>query len=363
MRGEGRDWQGRFDLAEAASLRDENGDLQVSVSIEGRLLDADPASVALIRPPADWRSGAYWDGLEAQRGGQTTATGGPDLWHRLGEAPALSFLIILDGSGSMGEQGRMEFARDGITQSFANLPEDEVIEYAAVAFSGCSGFTTRQFTRDADSIREFLVSVSPYDSTPLAAAHDVARGMFTHGADPRAQAWRYASFTDGAETCDGNVTSAIRDLEAVLARHEAPDSAPLPETEVADAPRPAVNCRADSWSGYAVDVRDGGRHLDRITLVEHSFSERALPDGRCLNIYEVKDYGVYYGRTQTSGWRWGINSRPSETRTEVGSATQGQASLDRVRNLAGAARNGLTDLPTARRRVGEAVSNADPEQG
>jgi hypothetical protein len=363
MRGSGREWQGRFDLEEAASLRDANGDLQLTVAIEGRSLDADPSSVALIRPPGDWSSGAYWDGLEAQRGGRTTSSGGPDLWHLLGEAPALSFLIILDGSGSMAEGGRMDYAREGITQSFANLPDDQVIEYAAVAFSGCSGFTTRQFTRDAETIRQFLVSVSPYDSTPLAAAHDVARGIFTRNADPRALAWRYASFTDGAETCDGNVTTAIRDLESVLARHEAPDSAPLPETEVAEAPRPAVNCQADSWSGYAVDVRDGGRHLDRITLVEHSFSERALPDGRCLNIYEVKDYGVYYGRTTTSGWRWGINSRPSETRTEVGSATQGQASLDRVRNLAGAARNGLTDLPTARRRVGEAVSAADPEQG
>ena len=363
MRGDGRDWQGRFDMAEAASLRDSNGDLQVSVSIEGRLMDADPASQALIRTPDTWSGGAYWDGLEAQRGGRTTATGGPDMWHRLGEAPALSFLIILDGSGSMGEEGRMEYAREGITRSFANFPEDEVIEFAAVAFNGCNGFTTRNFTRDADSVRQFLVSVTPYDYTPLAAAHDVARDLFTHNADPRSQAWRYASFTDGEESCDGNVTSAIRELETLLARHEAPESAPLPETEVAEEPRPAVNCRADSWSGYAVEVEDGGLHLDRITLVEHNFSERALPDGRCLNVYEVKDFGVYYGRSQSSGWRWGINSRASQTRTEVGSATQGQASLDRVRNLAGAARSGLTDLPTARRRVGEAVSAADPEQG
>lgn len=363
MSGEGRRWDGVFDLAAAASLRDGNGDLPINVDFVDQVLDADPSTHALIRSPDQWGNGVYWDGLEAMRGSQTTSYGGPDTWHRLGEAPALSFLIILDGSGSMGESGRMDYARQGITQSFAALPEDQVIEYAAVAFSGCSGFMTRTFTRDAESIRQFLVSVSPYGYTPLAGAHSQAQRLFARHADPRSQAWRYATFTDGAETCDGNVTAAVRELESLLARHEAPDAALLPEPEAEPDPVPPVDCQADSWSGYSVDVTDGGRHLDRITLVEHSFLERALPDGRCLNLYEVKTYGVYYGRSGQSAMRWGINSRPSETRSEVGSASRGQATLDRVRGLAGAARDGLTDLPTARRQVNEAVSRADPGRG
>ncbi|WP_143742985.1 VWA domain-containing protein [Maricaulis sp. W15] len=361
--GENARWEARFDLETAATLRDENGDLQVTVSLEGQPLDADPASAVVINDPAQWRSGQYWAGLEALRAGAVSAQGGPDSWHRLGEGPALSLLIILDGSGSMNDGNRLANARAGITQTFENLPEDQVIEFAAVAFSGCGGFTTRRFTRDAAGIRDFLVSASASGGTPLAAAHDRARSLFTSFADPRAQEWRYASFTDGAETCDGNVAGSIRQLESVLAQHRAPDATPPPEPAAAPPPQPPVNCQAETWSGYAVEVTDGGRHLDRITLIEHSYIERVLPDGRCLAVYEVKDYGVYYGRTRQSGLRWGINSRPSETVTDVGRSSRGRADMDRVRNRANQARGNLVELPEARRRVGDAVSRAEPESG
>ena len=361
--GEATRWQARFDLEEASSLRDENGDLAVTISLEGQPLDADPATAVTINDPSQWGSGLYWAGLEAMRAGVTAADGGPDTWHRLGEGPALSFLIILDGSGSMNDANRLTNARAGITQTFENLPEDQLIEFAAVVFSGCGGFTTRRFTRDADGIRDFLVSASAGGGTPLAAAHAQARGLFTSFADPRAQEWRYASFTDGAETCEGNVTGAIRELEAVLSRHQAPDATPPPAPDRGPAPQPPVNCQAETWSGYAVDVEDGGRHLDRITLTEHSYIERVLPDGRCLAVYEVKDYGVYYGRSRQSGLRWGINSRPSETMTDVGRSSRGQADMDRVRNRANQARGGLMPLPQARQRVGDAVTRAEPENG
>lgn len=363
VRGAGNRWQAEFDLADAIGLRDGNGDLPVTITLENRALDADPTSAAAIAPPSEWPSGRYWAGLEAERGGPTSPRGGPDTWHRLGEAPALSLLVVLDGSGSMSEANRMENARQGINQTFATLPEGQTIEFAAVAFSNCGGFTTRRFTRDAEAIRQFLVSVNPSGGTPLAAAHDEARALFVHHADPRSQTWRYVSFTDGAETCDGDVAAAIRDLENVLARHRAPDAAPLPETERAPQPVPPVDCRAETWAGYAVEVEDGGRHLDQIALIEHSYLERALPDGRCLAVYEMKEYGVYYGRTRQSGLRWGINSQPGESRTEVGSSTGGQASIDRVRRLADGVRGGLLPLADARRRVAEAVSQAEPESG
>lgn len=361
--GDGDHWQAHFGLEEASSLRDENGDLAVTVSLAGQPLDADPATAVTINDPAQWGAGLYWAGLEALRAGATTESGGPDTWHRLGEGPALSLLIILDGSGSMNEGGRLANARDGIAQTFENIPEDQLIEFAAVVFSGCGGFTTRRFTRDADGIRDFLVSASAGGGTPLAAAHDQARGLFASFADPRAQEWRYASFTDGAETCEGNVTGAIRELESVLSRHQAPEATPPPAPNRVPAPQPPVNCQAETWSGYAVEVEDGDRHLDRITLTEHNYLERVLPDGRCLAVYEVKDYGVYYGRSRQSGLRWGINSRPSETMTDVGRSSRGQADMDRVRSRANQARGSLMSLPQARLRVGDAVSRAEPENG
>lgn len=360
--GEGRRWRARFDLEEAASLQDANGDIQVTVTLTGQALDADPATPAAIAPPDQWSNSIYWAGLDQRRGGPEGPDGGPDLWHRLGEPPALSLLVILDASGSMGESGRMANARSGIDQTFESLPEDEVIEFAAVAFQDCGSFSTRTFTRDADSIRSFLTSITPLSGTPLAAAHDQARAIFLSQADPRAAEWRYASFTDGAETCDGNVAGSIRDLEAVLSRHRAPDRSP-PEPEQAPAPERAVDCRATTGTGYSVEVRDGGRHLDRITLVEHVYLERALPDGRCIASFETREYGVYYGRTRSSGLRWGINSQPSESQTLIGRSSRGEADLLRVRGIANAAAAGLVDLPTARREIEQAVRAAEPEEG
>ncbi|MEE2525719.1 VWA domain-containing protein [Hyphobacterium sp. HN65] len=360
--GEGRRWRAQFDVEEAASLQDSNGDIQITVGLTGQALDADPATPAAIAPPDQWSNGTYWADLDQRRGGPAGTDGGEDVWHRLGEPPALSLLVILDASGSMRENDRMTNARAGINQTFESLPPNQVIEFAAVAFQNCGSFTTRTFTRDAEAIRSFLTSIEPGQGTPLAVAHDQARAIFLSQADPRAAEWRYASFTDGAETCDGNVASSIRNLEAVLSRHRAPDRSP-PEPNVAPAPERAFDCRATTGQGYSVEVTDGGRHLDRITLVEHTYLERALPDGRCIASFETREYGVYYGRTRSSGLRWGINSQPSDTRTLIGRSSRGEADLLRVRGIADAAGAGLVDLPTARREIERAVQAAEPEEG
>lgn len=368
LEGAGRRWRGRFDFAEANTVQDENGDLPVNIRVGTDRQDADPRTAVVINDPQNWSSGLFWLGLENSRGGSNSDSGGADTWHRIGPAPGLSLLIVLDASGSMDENDRMANARAGITQTFANLPEDQVIEFAAVVFTDCGSFSTRSFTRDADAVRQFLTSQSPSGGTPLAAAHDQASNMFASLADPRSQAWSYASFTDGAETCDGNVAASVRNLEALLNRHQAPETEPPEEPDAPEPPVPAVNCQAATWRGYAVEVEDGGRHLDRITLVEHNYLERALPDGRCIARYEQEIYGVYHGsiRNHSGGptrSRWGINSRPSETTSDFGTSRRGEADLLRVRNAADAARGGLVDLGQARQQIETAVSNATPESG
>ena len=368
MEGEGRRWQGRFDYTEANTRTDENGDIPISIQLFERTQDADPRTATVINDPAQWRRETYWAGLESERGGETVPTGGPDEWHRLGEPPGLSLLVVLDASGSMEENNRMANARAGINQTFANLPEDQLIEFAAVIFYGCGSFSTRSFTRDADSIREFLVSASPSSGTPLAAAHDQAREMFASLADPRAEEWRYATFTDGAETCDGDVAGAVQRLQTLVNRHQAPDSDPPPEPERPDPPPPPVDCQVATWRGYEVRVRDGGRHVDEIRLIEHAYLERALPDGRCIARHQIDTYGVYYGsiRDRSGGRarsRWGVNSRPSETRTNFGTSRLGEDDLLRVRNEADRARSDLVSLEDARNRIEQAVEAAQPGSG
>ncbi len=129
-------WRGRFDIPEGAGYQALRGALPLRVSVQSRRgawAAADPATAVTINDPAHWGSGLSWAGLEAMRAGVDSAAGGPDTWHRLGEGPALSLLIILDGSGSMNDGNRHSNARAGITQTFENLPDDQLIEFAAVS--------------------------------------------------------------------------------------------------------------------------------------------------------------------------------------------------------------------------------------
>ena len=368
IEGQGQRWRGRFDLAEATELQDENGDLQVTITLGGGRQDSDPRTAVAISDPAGWSSGRYWAALEDQRGGTNSVNGGSDVWHRIGPPPALSLLVILDASGSMGEQTRMENARSGINQTMADLPEDEIIEFAAVIFNDCNSFSTRSFTRDAESIRAFLTSATPAGGTPLADAHDRARNMFASLADPRSDEWSFVSFTDGAETCDGNVVGSVRNLDMLISQHQAPTNEAPEEPDAPVPPVAPVNCQVETWRGYEVEVSDGGLHLDSITLIEHNYLERALPDGRCIARYETKNYGVYYGsiRNRSGGPtrnRWGINSRSSESRSDFGTSRLGEADLLRVRNAANAARRGLISIGEARQQVETAVNIAAPESG
>jgi Mg-chelatase subunit ChlD len=368
LQGEGRRWRGPVDFEAAATRLDANGDLQAEIRMPQTRLDADPRTAAVINEPQQWPRRLYWAGLESERGGAIATDGGADIWHRIGPPPALSLLIILDGSGSMGgESERMVNAKAGIAATLDNLPTDQIIELAVVSFNECGSLSSMEFTRDLDQVRSRVASIVPDGGTPLAEAHGRARQVFASSADPRAQQWRYATFTDGAETCDGNVVAQARELDALINRHRAPDSSP-PDQVAQATPEPPIACESATWRGYEVRVRDGGRHLDTISLLEHSYLERALPDGRCIARHETRTYGVYYGsiRARSSGparARWGVNSQASETSADFGTSRLGEADLLRVRNGANAQRRSLVTLERARQQIQTAVEAASPESG
>ncbi len=120
-------------------------------------------------------------------------------------------LILLDASGSMGGQDRVANARQAASQLlFALSPEDEV----AVA-----GFDSRYwgvvaFTRDRQSVRRGLESITPFGSTALHDALDKgARDIASHGEGRRA----VVVLTDGVDT------SSQKTADEVIARSRALD--------------------------------------------------------------------------------------------------------------------------------------------
>ena len=373
MEGEGNRWQGTFDYEEAANGAVE-GDLPISISgtdLAGKGLDADPRSVAQILPlGSDYYN--FWARYEASRGdANTSASGGADTWHRIGEPPALSMVIILDASGSMGENGRMENAKAGIQQTLDGLPEDQRIELAGVVFYSCGSMNTTGFTRNIQTVRDFLLGASPSGGTPLAEAHGYARNLLATNANPGAMDWRYVTFTDGAETCDGNVAAATQDLEQLLRDHRNLSQGRDPEEpddeEVAREALPEVNCTPASWRAYQVGIDDRGSDLNEIALLEHWYIERALPDGRCFARLETKTYLTYYGsiRNRNGGPArsdWGINSRASNETSDFGTSRLGATDLDRVRNAAQTLRGNSVSLEAARGEIAAAVQAALAEQ-
>ncbi len=374
MEGTGTRWTGRFDY-EAAAPGAVDGDLPISITatdLASKGLDADPRSVVQILPLEGGSN--FWARYEASRGdANTSSRGGTDTWHRIGEPPALSMVIILDASGSMGDNSRMENARNGIRQTLDELPEDQRIELAGVVFYDCGSIQHMGFTRNVQQVRDYLLAASPSGGTPLAGAQSFARGLIAGSANPGAEDWRYVTFTDGAETCDGNVASATQDLEQLLRDHRRlqegrePEDDEPDEEEVAREALPDVNCTPASWRAYQVEVDGRGTGLDEIALLEHWYIERALPDGRCFARLETKTYYAYYGsiRNRSGGPTrsdWGINSRSSAEVVDFGTSRLGASDLDRVRNAAGGLRPSTVPLEEARRQIGAAVQAALQEQ-
>jgi Ca-activated chloride channel family protein len=120
-------------------------------------------------------------------------------------------LLLVDASGSMNEEGKVANARWAAGQILDALgPEDQV----AVA-----GFDSRYwgvvaFTRDRESVRRGIESITPFGSTALHDALDkAARDIASHGEGRRA----VVVLTDGMDT------SSQKTPEEVIARSRALD--------------------------------------------------------------------------------------------------------------------------------------------
>lgn len=354
-------WRGTFDVAKAKA--GESFGLVplyiAAIDSIGNGLDGDPRTVTRIGPPETDTPKRAWVRYEDGRNGPNSDTGGQDSWHEIGPPPELSLVIVLDASGSMGEgtPPLMERVKQGIRTTLDSLPRDQAIEVGAVVFYSCGSISNLEFTRDLDAIRDRLMSVGPSGGTPYAGAIDQAAGFFKSSAHPASKRWRYAPFTDGLETCDGNVVGASNRLEDAIARHnETIENMEPPEPEPPQKPPlPQVDCQPDTWRVYQTEVEDGGLHLDRITLIEHYYWERKWPDGRCMARLRSQGYGVYYGQVQGEAGQWGVNSRHSGERIKFSSSAKGKAQFEALRSRANALRAQSGDKAKARREIDAAV--------
>ena len=307
-----------------------------ATDIYGNRLDADPRTVAALATSRPW-----WRGYESRRGGTSQGYGGTDTWHEIGAPPRVSFVIVLDASGSMAEHNRMVSAKAGIKKLLDAVPKG--VELAIVIFQGSSSKAIG-FTLDVDKIRAAVDAVRTGGGTPLAAAIARARTLLESSSHPMSRDWRYRIFSDGQETGGGNVVLETRLLDEAIARRKGKVAA-RPRDKIPP-PKPVVDekipVNPTRWSAHMVEI-ESRTGFDWIWLIEMAFTEKELPDGRCSVRFASKGFGVAYGSiTDADGSnkkiKWQVNSSPSPSRSQVMRATSddGKAAIDRIRKHAAA---------------------------
>jgi hypothetical protein len=351
-------WQGEvpLDAVRAAIKPGQNVPITISATdIYGNQLDADPRTTPALATERPW-----WRGYESKRGGTSQGYGGTDMWHEIGPPPGVSFVIILDASGSMNDNNRMVNAKAGIKKLLDAVPAG--VELAIVIFQGSSNRTVG-FTTDVEIIRAAVDGASANGGTPLAAAVARARMLLESSSHPKSREWRYRIFSDGQETAGGNVVLETRLLDQAIARHKGKpvkklkDKVPPPKPVAVE----KIPVNPQRWSAHTVEI-DSRSGFDWIWLVDMTFTEKELPDGRCYVRFESKAFGVAYGSiTDADGSnkkiKWQVNSRPSSSRSKIMRATSddGKAAIDRARNHARAMKAKSKSMPQCRQEIQQNV--------
>jgi len=353
---QGAFWMGTIALADVRKAVPQGG-VQIEIDAHdaaGRNLDADPRTI----PAASAKGATWWDGYESTAGGADDGKGGTDRWHRIEAPPRVSYVLILDASKSMENQNRMVNSKKAIRALLDQLPQD--VEMGLVVFYGPNHTEGHGFTRDREAIWKWVEKAQPYDGTPLAAGIDRARRLLINRSHPASLIWRYRVFSDGQETCGGNVVEALRRLDAAIAARRGQKPAPQPPL-VPPPKKPQPNpfpCRPDSWEGYRVEV-EKHRPFDWVFLVETKFEERALPDGRCIVRLEERPFGVAYGASRLPGQKrrvlWRVHQEPDEVKVDEVTSDKGKAEVERVRARAAELRKRNTSMADCQKRIDTVV--------
>lgn len=124
------------------------------------------------------------------------------------ETVAHSICILLDASGSMRDDNKMDKAKASATRVLKRLDADT--EVALIVYYDCGSIRVEaEFTVDKDKVLAILPRIQPSGGTPLAAGTAFAKDyMHKHASGATLD---LIVLTDGEETCNGDPIAAARD--------------------------------------------------------------------------------------------------------------------------------------------------------
>lgn len=119
-----------------------------------------------------------------------------------------SIAILLDASGSMDEQGRMDKAKASARQVIGQMSGK--VEVALIVFFECGDIRVVQdFTTTSAPLLAALEPIMPSGGTPLAAGISFAKEHLR--ANGKGKSQRLVVLTDGAESCSGDLIGAAKE--------------------------------------------------------------------------------------------------------------------------------------------------------
>ncbi|MBI1952670.1 MAG: VWA domain-containing protein [Candidatus Omnitrophica bacterium] len=195
------------------------------------------------------------------------------------ETASSSTFILIDSSGSMGEEGKLEKAKAAAAAAVKALAGSRDAEVAVGYFTDCGSITVPAvgFTKDKSAALSAISGLSAAQGTPLVEALGEASRYLAAHAGSRNRS--LICLSDGAETCGGG-TASLADYPGLtyISSSEAGKVPPPSFDPVSFAgpggPAPAGGERflADPglWRGYRVEGRD---------LVENRYMEKPLGGG------------------------------------------------------------------------------------
>lgn len=135
---------------------------------------------------------------------------GPDSHHkiRLDPPKGVGFAIVLDTSGSMEDNGRIVQAKTALANLFDSGRITDQDKVALYTYGGCSVSEVVSFTDDISLVQEAIANAGTGGDTPLASSITVAS---TALAAQNVERGVLVVVTDGEDSCDGSVVTALRE--------------------------------------------------------------------------------------------------------------------------------------------------------
>lgn len=202
--------------------------------------------------------------------------------HAAASSPGSSLLLLVDVSGSMGEQigagnpqVKIEAAKEAATAAVRRAANRGRVEIAVLAFEGdCANPVPRHlsFTNDFGALNAFISTLQPGGGTPMAPALLLANRFMKDNAAASARDQMIVLLADGQNDC-GSVQDALAELSAsgVIFRHETVGFGIEPNSVAADDLR-AVATQSGGTFHHAADATQLGdlfmQLVDTLTVID-----------------------------------------------------------------------------------------------